>query len=130
MFVKCCKLFELQVKCGQMYSRAMDALNIENIFKSFDGKPAVNGGVSFSIREGEIFGLLGPNGAGKSTTINMVAGGVTRLEAGQIRAFGYDNQREYRHTRRMLGVVHQEIVIDNFFYYRTGSEASCRVLRC
>lgn len=103
----------MQVKCGQMYSRAMDALNIENIFKSFDGKPAVNG-VSFSIREGEIFGLLGPNGAGKSTTINMVAG-VTRLEAGQIRAFGYDNQREYLHTRRMLGVVHQEIVIDNFF---------------
>lgn len=91
----------------------MDALKIENIYKSFDGKPAVNG-VSFTIREGEIFGLLGPNGAGKSTTINMVAG-VTRLGAGQISAFGYDNQRDYRHTRRMLGVVHQEIVIDNFF---------------
>jgi ABC-2 type transport system ATP-binding protein len=91
----------------------MDALNIENIYKSFDGQPAVNG-VSFSIREGEIFGLLGPNGAGKSTTINMVAG-ITRLESGKISAFGYDNQRDYRHTRRMLGIVHQEVVIDNFF---------------
>lgn len=97
----------------RLYSRDMDALKIDNIFKSFDGKPAVNG-VSFTIRKGEIFGLLGPNGAGKSTTINMIAG-VTRLETGQISAFGYDNQRDYRHTRRMLGVVHQEVVIDNFF---------------
>ncbi len=40
---------------------------------------------------------------------------MARVEAGQIEAFGYDNQRDYRHTRRMLGVVHQEIVIDNFF---------------
>ncbi len=96
-----------------MYSRAMDALKIEDIYKTYDGKDAVKG-ISFSIREGEIFGLLGPNGAGKSTTINMVAG-VTRLGAGRISAFGYDNRREYRHTRRMIGVVHQEIVIDNFF---------------
>lgn len=92
---------------------AMDALIIDNIYKSFDGKDAVKG-VSFSIREGEIFGLLGPNGAGKSTTINMVAG-VARLGSGRITAFGHDNQSDYRHTRRLLGVVHQEIVIDNFF---------------
>jgi ABC-2 type transport system ATP-binding protein len=91
----------------------MDALTIENLCKSFDGKPAVRD-VSFAIRQGEIFGLLGPNGAGKSTTINMIAG-VVRLGAGQITAFGYDNQRDYRYTRRMLGVVHQEVVIDNFF---------------
>lgn len=96
-----------------MYSRAMNALEIENLYKSFEGKVAVNG-ISFSIKNGEIFGLLGPNGAGKSTTINMVAG-VSRVEKGRIAAFGHDNQREYRHTRRILGVVHQEIVTDNFF---------------
>lgn len=96
-----------------MYSRAMDALRIEKLHKSFDGKPAVKG-IDFAIRQGEIFGLLGPNGAGKSTTINMIAG-VVRIESGTISAFGYDNQREYRQTRRLLGVVHQEIVIDNFF---------------
>lgn len=91
----------------------MNALVIENLHKSFDGIAAVKG-VSFTIKKGEIFGLLGPNGAGKSTTINMIAG-VVRLGAGSITAFGYDNQRDYRYTRRMLGVVHQEVVIDNFF---------------
>ncbi|MCD6187618.1 MAG: ABC transporter ATP-binding protein [Desulfuromusa sp.] len=91
----------------------MSALVIKNLHKSFDGVPAVKG-VDFTINSGEIFGLLGPNGAGKSTIINMIAG-VVRLGSGSITAFGYDNQRDYRHTRRMLGVVHQEVVIDNFF---------------
>ncbi len=91
----------------------MNALEIENLEKSFDGKPAVKG-ISFAIEQGEIFGLLGPNGAGKSTTINMIAG-VSRVGSGQIRAFGYDNQKDYRQTRRQIGVVHQEIVMDNFF---------------
>lgn len=97
----------------RLYIRAMDALIIENLHKSFDGKPAVKD-VSFAIKQGEIFGLLGPNGAGKSTTINMIAG-VVRVGSGRVSAFGYDNQKDYRQTRRMLGVVHQEIVIDNFF---------------
>ena len=97
----------------QLYIRAMSALVIKNLHKSFDGVPAVKG-VDFTINSGEIFGLLGPNGAGKSTIINMIAG-VVRLGSGSITAFGYDNQRDYRHTRRMLGVVHQEVVIDNFF---------------
>lgn len=89
------------------------ALAIQNLVKTYDGKVAVND-LSFTIEPGEIFGLLGPNGAGKSTTINMI-GGVTRIESGSIRIFGYDNQREYRMTRRTVGVMHQEIVIDNFF---------------
>ena len=103
----------LHVRSRRLYIRPMDALVIENLWKSFDGKPAVKD-VSFAIRQGEIFGLLGPNGAGKSTTINMIAG-VVKLGSGSIKAFGYDNQKDYRNTRRMLGVVHQEIVIDNFF---------------
>ncbi len=89
------------------------ALHIEKLSKAFGGTPAVKN-LSFDIDQGEIFGLLGPNGAGKSTTINMVSG-ICRIDTGQITAFGYDNRTHYRQTRRMLGVVHQEIVIDNFF---------------
>jgi ABC-2 type transport system ATP-binding protein len=89
------------------------ALRLHNLSKNFEGIPAVKD-LSFDIEQGEIFGLLGPNGAGKSTTINMVAG-VTRIGAGAIEVFGYDNRRDYRITRRLVGVMHQEIVIDHFF---------------
>jgi ABC-2 type transport system ATP-binding protein len=89
------------------------ALAIQNLTKEYDGTRAVND-ISFTIAPGEIFGLLGPNGAGKSTTINMI-GGVTHIGSGTIEIFGHDNRREYRNTRRMVGVMHQEIVIDNFF---------------
>jgi ABC-2 type transport system ATP-binding protein len=42
-------------------------------------------------------------------------GGVSRIGSGSIEIFGADNQKDYRTTRRMVGVMHQEIVIDNFF---------------
>jgi len=89
------------------------ALKIERLCKSYGATPAVRD-LSFAIEAGEIFGLLGPNGAGKSTTINMVAG-VTSIDSGRIEVFGHDNRRDYRLTRRLIGVMHQEIVIDNFF---------------
>lgn len=89
------------------------ALHLRHLSKSFDGPPVVKD-LSLEIAPGEIFGLLGPNGAGKSTTINMVAG-VTRIGTGSIEIFGYDNRRDYRITRRLTGVMHQEIVIDHFF---------------
>lgn len=97
----------------QSSAMTIPALAIHHLFKSYDSKVAVND-LSFTIEPGEIFGLLGPNGAGKSTTINMI-GGVTRIDSGHIEIFGHDNQREYRRTRRTVGVMHQEIVIDNFF---------------
>ncbi|MBW2477540.1 MAG: ABC transporter ATP-binding protein [Deltaproteobacteria bacterium] len=89
------------------------ALDIIHLNKTYNGHHAVDD-ISFSIEPGEIFGLLGPNGAGKSTTINMISG-VTRIDKGTITVFGYDNQKAYRTTRRMIGVMHQEVVIDNFF---------------
>jgi ABC-2 type transport system ATP-binding protein len=89
------------------------ALDILALSKTFADAPAVRD-LSLRIEPGEIFGLLGPNGAGKSTTINMVVG-VVRIDGGRVEVFGHDNRREYRLTRRMIGVMHQEVVIDHFF---------------
>lgn len=91
----------------------VSALDIQHLHKSFGDLAAVRD-LSLSVRPGEIFGLLGPNGAGKSTTINMISG-VCRIDAGAVRIFGRDNRRESRITRRLVGVMHQEIVTDNFF---------------
>ena len=50
-----------------------DVLVLNQVCKSFGRRPVVKN-VSFSVKEGEIFGFLGPNGAGKTTTIKMILG--------------------------------------------------------
>ena len=50
-----------------------EAISIYNLTKKYDGKIVVDD-VTFSIREGELFGLLGVNGAGKTTIIKMLCG--------------------------------------------------------
>jgi ABC-2 type transport system ATP-binding protein len=72
------------------------------------------GPVDLEIAPGEIFALLGPNGAGKSTMINSISG-VTRQTAGTIDVFGYDTVKDFRTTRRLVGLVPQEINFDPFF---------------
>jgi ABC-2 type transport system ATP-binding protein len=89
------------------------ALEIQHLQKRFGTTVAVRD-LSLTIAPGEIFGLLGPNGAGKSTTINMISG-VCRIDHGTVKIFGHDNRQDYRTTRRITGVMHQEIVTDNFF---------------
>jgi ABC-2 type transport system ATP-binding protein len=96
----------------------MAALSLENLTKRYGDKDVVES-ISLEIKEGEVFGLLGPNGAGKSSTINMVSG-VTRPSSGKIAVFGHDNQKEFITTRRLTGVMHQEIVVDNFFTIGTA----------
>ena len=63
--------------------------------------------VSFSVREGEIFGFLGLNGAGKTTTIKMLASLILPT-SGSIKIFGLDPSRAGLEIRRRLGVVQQQ----------------------
>jgi ABC-2 type transport system ATP-binding protein len=69
--------------------------------------------VDLEIGRGEIFALLGPNGAGKTTLISIVCGIVTPT-AGTVTVDGHDNQTGYRETRRMIGLVPQELHTDAF----------------
>lgn len=95
----------------------MASVLVENLKKEFNGTKAVDG-ISFEVKEGELFGLLGPNGAGKTTTLNILA---TLLKPTAGRAFvnGFDVQKEKDKVRKSIGMVFQEPALDK---YLTGKE--------
>ncbi len=92
------------------------AININQAHKHFGQLHALDG-VDLRIEQGEFFGLLGPNGAGKTTLINLLAG-LALPSSGQLSILGQDVVKQYRASRRLLGVVPQELVFDPFFTVR------------
>ena len=93
------------------------AISVENLTKVFNGLRAVDG-ISFDVREGELFGLLGPNGAGKTTTLNMLST-LLRPTLGKAFVAGFDILKERDKVRKSIGMVFQEPALDN---YLTGRE--------
>jgi ABC-2 type transport system ATP-binding protein len=88
-------------------------VSIEGLTKTYaSGLKALNS-VDLDIREGEIFALLGPNGAGKTTLINIVCG-IVRMTSGKVSVAGHDIQRDWRHSRAIIGLVPQELATDAF----------------
>jgi ABC-2 type transport system ATP-binding protein len=69
--------------------------------------------INLEIQRGEILALLGPNGAGKTTLISIVCGIVTP-SSGTVTVGGYDIIRDYRDSRKMIGLVPQELTTDAF----------------
>ena len=98
-------------------------LQLEHLKKYYATQKAVDD-ISFSIEQGSIFGLLGPNGAGKTTLISIICGIVTP-STGTVTAAGHDIQREYRITRKIIGLVPQELHTDAF----ETVWATCRLSR-
>ncbi len=90
--------------------KAPSAIEVEHIVKKYGEFTAVND-VSFSVKEGEIFGLLGPNGAGKSTLIRMMTT-LIPITAGKARIAGHDVAKEPNAARRMIGVIPQALTSD------------------
>jgi ABC-2 type transport system ATP-binding protein len=96
------------------------AIRIDGVAKHFGAVQAL-AGVDLEIAQGEFFGLLGPNGAGKTTLISALAG-LVRPDRGTLAVMGHDVQTDYRASRRLLGVVPQELVFDPFFSVRETLE--------
>jgi ABC-2 type transport system ATP-binding protein len=88
-------------------------VTLRGVSKRFGALVALDA-VDLEVRAGEIFALLGPNGAGKTTLISIVAG-LLRASAGEVRVLGHDVVRDYRFTRRAIGLVPQELNFDPFF---------------
>jgi ABC-2 type transport system ATP-binding protein len=78
------------------------AIVAESLRKTYGSLVAVDG-ISFDVRENEIFGVVGPNGAGKSTTIECLEG-LRSPDSGRLSILGLDPQREGRKLRERIGV--------------------------
>lgn len=88
----------------------MNMLEIKNLTKRFGNLTALDG-LSFSVREGELFAFLGENGAGKSTTINIICRRILK-DSGTVLINGVDLDSHSRELLRYLGVVFQSSVLD------------------
>src|SRR5512147_2653228 len=85
------------------------AIEVLDLHKSFGETQAVQG-VSFDVKQGEIFSLLGPNGAGKTTTISMLSC-LLRPNSGDARVMGHSIRTQDMGVKSVLGVVPQEIAV-------------------
>jgi ABC-2 type transport system ATP-binding protein len=84
-------------------------LEVHDLVKKYGEVTAVRG-VSFDIRENEIFSLLGPNGAGKTTTISVLST-LYQPTSGDALIAGHSVTREPMAVRRAIGVVPQELAL-------------------
>jgi ABC-2 type transport system ATP-binding protein len=95
----------------------VDAIVVEELRKRYKDVQALDG-VSFAVREGEVFGLLGPNGAGKSTTVRTLAT-LTQPDSGRALVAGEDVVRNANRVRSLIGYVAQDSGVD---WEATGRE--------
>tara|TARA_B100000900_G_scaffold228130_1_gene193692 strand:+ start:1711 stop:2631 length:921 start_codon:yes stop_codon:yes gene_type:complete len=88
-------------------------ISIKKVNKTFPtGEQAVKD-FSLDIEEGEIIALLGPNGAGKTTLISMICG-IVSPTSGNLIVNGYDVVKDFRKTRKIIGLVPQELLLESF----------------
>jgi ABC-2 type transport system ATP-binding protein len=88
----------------------VDAIVAEDLRKRYKTVQALDG-VSFSVRDGEVFGLLGPNGAGKSTTVRVLTT-LTRADSGKATVAGEDVMRYPNRVRHLIGYIAQDSGVD------------------
>lgn len=92
-------------------------IRLDNLTKSFRGKPALHG-LSLEVPKGEIFGLLGHNGAGKSTALGILLGHV-HPDSGEAFVGGISVQRERAAALDRTGAIFEA---PRFYDYMSGWE--------
>jgi ABC-2 type transport system ATP-binding protein len=95
----------------------VNVLEVKDVYKHL-GKSEIIKGISFSVKEGEIFGFLGPNGAGKTTTIRMMVG-LIAANSGTITVVGHEIGSEREKALKNIGAVVEN---PELYTYLTGRQ--------
>jgi len=88
-------------------------ISIVDLCKTYDSGHEALKSINLDIERGEILALLGPNGAGKTTLISTICGLVSPT-AGTVTVDGNDIIKDYRLTRKDIGLVPQELSLGAF----------------
>ena len=84
--------------------------NLSKVYKNgFNALKSVN----LNIKKGELFAMLGPNGAGKTTLISIICG-IVKPSSGKVTVDNFDIIDDYRETRSRIGLVPQELTLEQF----------------
>jgi len=90
-----------------------DQISINNLSKVYDNGFEALKKINLNIKKGEIFAMLGPNGAGKTTLISIICG-IVRPSSGKVTVDEFDIIDDYRETRSKIGLVPQELTLEQF----------------
>ena len=88
-------------------------VSVKNLSKTYSNQFQALNKINLDIKQNEIFALLGPNGAGKTTLISIICGIVTP-SIGTVEVGNYDIIKDYRKTRSQIGLVPQELTLEQF----------------
>ena len=86
---------------------------ISKLSKVYDNNFSALKNINLNIKKGEIFAMLGPNGAGKTTLISIICG-IVKPSSGKVTVEDFDIIKEYRETRSKIGLVPQELTLEQF----------------
>ncbi len=76
-------------------------IKVENLVKVYGPIRAVDG-ISFEVKQGEVFGMLGPNGAGKTTTVEIIEG-LRKQDSGSVTVLGMDASKASKAIKQRIG---------------------------
>ncbi|MEZ5459772.1 MAG: ABC transporter ATP-binding protein [Steroidobacteraceae bacterium] len=91
----------------------MNALAVRQLVKTYRNGVQALKGIDLDVERGDFFALLGPNGAGKTTLIGILTSLVSKT-SGSLSVFGYDIDRDLEAAKACIGVVPQEINVNQF----------------
>ena len=88
-------------------------IEISNLSKVYENGFKALKNINLNIKRGEIFAMLGPNGAGKTTLISIICG-IVKPTSGKVTVENYNIIDDYRETRSKIGLVPQELTLEQF----------------
>ena len=92
---------------------SVNQIIIKNLSKIYDNGFNALKNINLNIKKGEIFAMLGPNGAGKTTLISIICG-IVNPTSGKVSVDNFDIINDYRETRSRIGLVPQELTLEQF----------------